>query len=247
MDFKPQLFASHTPDPDLLRQQFEQAMVCLTENYKPDPDSPSVTPMALAESMQHFFTIICAIDEHTKTVNQDEIHDIANHGLRLLNELCQWAQTLDCDDAYAQLEQLSLPIALWAVHHQLELDEIDIIINAISHVANNTQDPRYLSQLAELIEKIIHSISPEIKQDTDKSDPARPWRVLNLNHGIIATRSLDPKRMEAVFEQLLYRLPDDAPGFFAEGMEQMDLIDYPDHVRAVMKTYYQLTNQPTLH
>ena len=46
---------------------------------------------------------------------------------------------------------------------------------------------------------------------------------------------------------LVFRLPEDAPGFFAEGMEQMDIIDYPDHVRHVMQTYYQLTNQPTLH
>jgi hypothetical protein len=53
--------------------------------------------------------------------------------------------------------------------------------------------------------------------------------------------------MESVFEQLVFRLPEDAPGFFAEGMHQMDIIGYPDHVRNVMKTYYQLTNQPTLH
>lgn len=239
------------PNIQSLRRQFDGAMSCLLNSFQSDTNDDRVSPSALADSMQHFFNILDTIDRQRDGtgagIDQSEVTDIANHGLRLLNELCVWAGDLACEESYYQLEQLSLPIAYWAARYGLTLTELEIITNAISHIANNTQDTRYLSRLAELIEQIIESIASEIKRDADKSNPARPWRVLNLNHGIIATRSLDPKRMEAVFEQLIYRLPDDAAGFFAEGMEQMDIIDYPDHVRSVMQTYYRLTNQPTLH
>ncbi|MGD8925773.1 MAG: hypothetical protein PVG20_02915 [Thioalkalispiraceae bacterium] len=53
--------------------------------------------------------------------------------------------------------------------------------------------------------------------------------------------------MESVIEQLVFRLPEYAPGFFAEGMAQMNITGYPVHVRTVMQHYYQKTNQPTLH
>jgi len=231
-----------------MRQQFEGALACLLQNYIPNTAVQTVTPEQLAESMKHFFNILATIDHPTdEGVAIDEMDDLANHGLRLLQELCQWSQKLDCDASYYQFQQLSLPVAVWGAQHGLKLNEIEIIVNAVSHIANHTQDTRYLSKLAEIVESIIESVSPDIQRDLDKSNQSRPWRVLNLNHGIIATRCLDPKRMEAVFEQLIYRLPDDAAGFFAEGMQQMDIIDYPQHVRSVMQTYYQLTNKPTLH
>lgn len=248
MEFARRSYDKISPNLDSMRQQFDDALACLLRNYIPNDTEQTVGPDQLADSMKQFFNILASID-HTDTndVNRSDLDDLANHGLRLLQELCDWSQKLDCDESFYKFQQLSLPVAVWGAQHHLQLTDIEIIVDAISHIANNTQDTRYLSKLAEIIDNIIEQISPAIKRDHDKSNPGRPWRVLNLNHAIIATRCLDPKRMEAVFEQLIYRLPDDAPGFFAEGMQQMDIIGYPQHVRTVMKTYYQLTNQPTLH
>ena len=71
----------------------------------------------------------------------------------------------------------------------------------------------------------------------DRSNPWRPWRVLNLNTGIAATRSLDPELMKQVFDQLVKRLPDDVSGFFADGKRQMDAQDVPQEVRDVLNQY----------
>ena len=248
MELTSRIYDKNSPNLDSMREQFDDALSCLLDNYIPNTSDQTASPQDLGKSMQQFFNILASIDEATEETSiDDDMDDIANHGLRLLNELCHLSKKLGCEESYYKFEQLSLPLAVWSAQHHLILHDIEIIINAISHIANNTQDTRFLARLAEMIERIIDSVAPEIKQDLDKTNPDRPWRVLNLNHGIIATRSLDPKRMEAVFSQLLYRLPDDAAGFFAEGMEQMDIIDYPPHVRSVMQSYFQLTNQPTLH
>ena len=46
-----------------------------------------------------------------------------------------------------------------------------------------------------------------IKANIDKSKPGRPWRILNLNHGIIANRAHNTDIMNSVFEQLLLLYP----------------------------------------
>ena len=45
--------------------------------------------------------------------------------------------------------------------------------------------------------------------------------------------------MEQAFALLTRHLPEDAARFFTEGMQQMDALDYPEHVRAVMAKYHR--------
>jgi len=66
--------------------------------------------------------------------------------------------------------------------------------------------------------------------------------VLLLNHCIVATRSHNPELMEAAFAVLTDKLPADAPRFFSEGMQQMEALDYPGHVREVMEKYHRKWN-----
>jgi len=207
------------------------------------------SPDELGKSLDQFFNILAAIESkgQAQQFSADEMRDLADHGLGLLNQLNDWAIRLDCDEAQKIFTGLCIPVALWCARQNISLSQLEPVVNALTKLANNTQDTRLLGEISDAVGVIINSVAPGIKQDLDKSNPDRPWRVLNLNHGIVATRTHDPKRMEAVFEQLLYRLPEDAGEFFREGMEQMDRIDYPQHVRTVMQKYYELTNKPTLH
>jgi hypothetical protein len=127
--------------------------------------------------------------------------------------------------------------------------DIDIIQmkDEISATAKQNHEQQFPAELAGLIEVIIHAFTAEIKAELDISNPGRAWWVFNLNDAIIATCSHDPKRMESIFEQIVFRLPENAPDNFTQGMQQMDNIDYPEHVRTSMQTCFQLINQPTLH
>jgi hypothetical protein len=60
-----------------------------------------------------------------------------------------------------------------------------------------------------------------------------------MNYSIVATRTLTPELMEAAFRVLTEKLPEDAPRFFDEGMQQMDAQNYPPAVREVMEKYHR--------
>ncbi|MBI1423140.1 MAG: hypothetical protein GC149_06715 [Gammaproteobacteria bacterium] len=233
-----------------MQEQAEHALQQVVSAYHASSQSEQIGPDTLGKSLAQFFAILATIENQAKApqeVAQDQMQELADHGLGLMDNLNDWAIKLDCDEAQRIFTGLPIPIALWCARQHLPLTQLEPVVNALSKLANSTQDQLLLGEISDAVDVIIDAVTPQIKQDMDKSNPGRPWRVLNLNHGIVATRSHDPKRMEAVFEQLLYRLPEDAPGFFAEGLQQMDLIGYPQHVRTVMEKYYHLTNKPTLH
>ncbi len=79
--------------------------------------------------------------------------------------------------------------------------------------------------------QVADSCTSEIQQDLEPNDQLRPWRLLHINRSIVATRTHDPEIMKKAFDELLTYLPHEADIFFAEGMKEMDALDYPAHVR----------------
>jgi hypothetical protein len=179
-------------------------------------------------------------------VNADE-KAMSDMGLQVIYTLSQWAQHLHLNDATEDLEIIVLSYALWCARNLGYVAVLDPVVDAVSSYANRQSDSHVMNALSGTISEIMDAVTPEIKADKDKDDTSRPWRLLNFNYGIVATRSLDPHIMEQAFDQLLQRFPEEAAVFFKEGVEQMDIVDYPDHVRSVMERYYQTTNNPTLH
>lgn len=214
--------------------------------------APLTDPEQICAGLNRFADIIRHLDQQTEkatasTSNADEFQELSDFGLDLLNQLGGWCDQLKLTDTREALDEVIVTLGVWAARHLGPLHTLEPIVNALSKVANSTTDPAFLAELSYVYREIADAVAPTIKQDIDKSNPGRPWRILNLNYAIVATRSHQIDIMEQAFEQLLIRLPEDAPGFFREGIQQMDIIGYPDHVRRIMEKYYQLTNNPTLH
>jgi len=224
----------------------------------PLPQEALGDPAQIGENLKQFVRIVQHLDAQSHG-NGDgksrqalpdklkDLNELGDYGLGLLEAMSQWAEQLQLDELKVTLDELSIPIALWTARNIGNLSELGSVVDALSKIANQTQDPEFLAELSGIMDEIANATAPEVKQDKDKDDAERPWRILNLNHGIVATRTHDPQIMESVFEQILLRLPDDAPGFFREGLEQMDVVGYPTHVRHIMEKYYEMTNNPTLH
>lgn len=165
--------------------------------------------------------------------------EIAEYVFDLIDQLAIIVAHRGLQKEMLLLQRLAVPVANWLLLHHGVINRLDLLVNALASFANELTDPSRLKELSEQVEKIVGMAADDIKQDVDNSDPRRPWRVLNLNWGIIATRSHNTEVMERTFNQLLKNIPLDANNFFREGMQQMAIINYPQHVKDVMEKYYR--------
>lgn len=209
-----------------------------------------VTPAQLVEALTQLFAIIAKLDREegeTGPILRDDVTQLGDYGLSLLMDVATWANQMELPDARREVEKLALTVADWVVRHEGRLRTLEPVVNALALVANSTQDAATLERLAGFMARLSDAAADFIKHDLEKGNPGRPWRMLQLNRGIVATRSHNPALMERTFDELLRYLPEDAPAFFSQGMQQMEALDYPPHVRTVMDRYYQAWAAHKMH
>ena len=143
-------------------------------------------------------------------------------------------------------EILSASLALWIGSIGGKLSAPDAFVNVVAVLANQANDSEELSELYHILGKLLDACSDEIKQDMQKDEQGRPWRVLHLNRCIVATRAQNTEMMEQAFGELISNLPNDASGFFAQGMSQVNHGDYPDEVRDLMQKYHDEHHSPVI-
>ncbi|WP_455365771.1 hypothetical protein [Kaarinaea lacus] len=187
------------------------------------------------------------VDAPHQSLTRQEISEVGNHGIQLLETLSEWAQALELPYQTNQINAIMVMVALWIARHGGELSSIESVVNTLAEIANSTTDSDVLTELSYMMGELISAVSMETRFDFENIDHQHPWRVLNLNRGIIATRSHDTGLMEHVFDELIRNVPEDAEQFFKQGMQQMEELDYPDHVRAVMNRYLQQSKTRVLH
>lgn len=239
-----------------LNETFTELAARLIEAAPADPgqQDPADAPRLLVEAMQKVFQLLRMVQEKqsTEPPEANAEHDIHNtlgdYGFNLLADLSSIAGSLGLDDLSHELEGLSFPFAIWIARQSGALSTLEPIVNAISQQANSVREPIALEQLYELTGEIQDAVAPALQQDLEKTNPGRPWRILMLNRAIIATRSHRPELIETAYDSLLQYLPEEAPRFFREGMQQMVELDYPQPVRNLVEKYYNLWSvERTLH
>ena len=196
-------------------------------------------PTQVGEAMLQLIDVLRQIenDDTPQPGNATEINTLSEYGLHLLDELAKCAAGLDQTALAAEIEQLSLPYAVWIARQGGEIRHLSPVVNALAHLANQASRPVVMAALYSLCCELVEAASPALEEPAAR-DPQHPWRLLLLNRAIVATRSHNPELMESAFDAVVEHLPSDAQGFFAEGMEQTAIIDYPDPVRELMRRYF---------
>lgn len=180
-------------------------------------------------------------------LEEKDISRIGQYALDLLESLVAFVQN-KTGEQNQDLLRLSLPISLWVAEHGGKLSQIDMLVNSLAAYANETVDPDKLVELSAVIKQVIDACDDEIQRDIEQTNMMRPWRILNLNYCIVATRSYQPGIIQQAYDTLVRNLPQDAREFFIEGMQQMDIIGYPDEVREVVERYNKMWgSESTLH
>lgn len=240
-------------EPEQIKDVFDENTRAMVLSLQASSDASASSSLDMIKAMQTTIDIMMRQQSDRKNnspaiLSREELSEIGDYALNLLEQLAIVAANMGMQDAMISLQRLSLPVAYWLLQQGGNITKLDILVNALSGLANTITDAAELEQLSRLIGQIIEHTSAEIRQDLEQTNPMRPWRIINLNWGIVATRSHNAELMDKVFEQLVKNIPGDAKAFFTEGMQQMDIIGYPEHVRQVMEKYSKAWgNQDSLH
>ncbi len=230
------------------REKFTQLCEQLLEaekNHVHNSAEESVTTTIAA--MNQFFDIVEGVDKRQASFVTNDITDIGEHGLFILEKLIYQADENKSFVEKNSLQELSLVIADWVIKHEGQINILEPIVDALAQLANALKEPEELTALANFMGQIADACSDSIKQDVEITNMQRPWRILNINRGIVATRTHNTDTMRQVFSALIKALPMDAPGFFKEGMSEMVRLNYPQPVRDIMQEYFDQTDMPQIH
>ncbi len=216
----------------------EVMQAVLSENEKKQVlNEDGLGPVALASALSDFYQISSIMESGHQVMDTDQVSGFADYGLDLLDRLAYQLRLLEITDQRDRMAHIYASLAVWLVRRKAVLDNLEGIADGFAWIVNGLNDTSDLGEMCQLIEEVATSASEKKQMDEDRSNPWRPWRVLNLNAGIAATRSLDPRLMERVFDNLGRRLPYDMPGFLADGQRQMMTQNVPEAVREVMDRY----------
>jgi hypothetical protein len=225
--------------PTIADQTLEIMKRVINENEKTQKITDQASgPLALASAMSDFFELASGLEqEEGPRLESEAISELGHYALDLLDRLASQIWHLDIHDQRDNMARLFVSLAVWFARHNAILDNLQATADSFAILVNGEQDAGELANLSRLIDEVLESASDEIKTDEDRSDPWRPWRVLNLNSGVAATRALDTQLMQSTFEQMERRLPHDLAGFFADGKRQMDSQEVPQEVNHLITQY----------
>ena len=194
-------------------------------------------PLALASALSDFFQIAASLESDQNYMDSDDLTEFGAYGIDLLDRLDFLVRKLEIMDQRENVSRVIPSLAVWLARHDAIIDNLAGTADGFGLLVNGLSQPEDLAEVCQIMDEVIEAASEKLQMDEDKSDTWRPWRVLNLNAGIAATRSLDPELMERIFEKLGRRLPNDMPGFFADGKRQMAVQNVPEAASAVMNLY----------
>jgi len=231
------------------RDLFHSTVAEYLEDQDVDNDEVN-SPGQLLDAMDQAIDVMARADadsavqknmsaESIGMLEEKDISKIGQFALDILEGIVAFVQE-KTGEQKRDLLRLSIPVSLWVARHGGKLSQIDMLVNSLAGYANEVSDPQVLADLARIFREIIDACDTEIRRDLEQTNMMRPWRILNLNYGIIATRSHQPQLIEQAYDTLVKNLPQDARQFFKEGMQQMDIVGYPDEVRQVVERYNKM-------
>src|SRR5512139_1727667 len=177
-----------------LRKSLQQATLKIQQasadsNIEPRTEA---TPDQLAAAVDDLLGEFDALDQEHGERGMIATPDISAMGEEIignLGELGLLADRLELEKESHVMDDLVLEIAHWLIRHRGEIRALEPVVNALAIKANHHRDPNVLTSLFYVLKDVIEHTAPEISNDADKSALTRPWRVLNFNCAIVATRT----------------------------------------------------------
>jgi hypothetical protein len=229
-----------------LALQVMQAILAKNDELKEIPEDES-GPLALARALSDFFEIAAALESGAGSMEPDELDEFCGYGLELLDRQSFMVRRLGITDQRDRIARLFASMGVWIARRDATIDNLDGTADGFGLIVNGLSAPADLHAICSLLEEVTVAASKKLQVDEERGDSWRPWRVINMNAGLAATRSQDPALMERTFLRMGRRLPDDMPRFLAHSLRQALAQEAPEASTAVIRRFMQKWPEPAPH
>jgi hypothetical protein len=194
-----------------------------------------VTPDQLVDAIEQLLEILerNPADDPTEPMREEgEAEKVGNHAMDFLHDLTVYTDRLGLEETTGELQMVAVAVAMWLASWEAPIRTIELAVNGLGQLANNTGDPQELGRILGLMDRLVDAAGPEARADLETTNPYRAWRILLLNRGIVAVRAGDADGVRRAFAAIRERLPEDADPFFREAQAQ---VQGGEHPRAVVE------------
>ena len=194
--------------------------------------------IALAAAVGDFLAVCAQLDAEygaDNTLPVQDAGDAADEALRCATELDAWLDRFELSSGRPTLYAVMLGIGLWAMRHQLPLSSPEPIVNALAFRANEASTKQDTAAAFAMMQGFIAHLAPGLDADLERSNPERPWRLLNLNFAITAIRTGDAALMRFAFDTLNAHLPEERAGFYEEACALAAQPGFPMEARGLIE------------
>lgn len=165
----------------------------------------------------------------------EDAPEAVDEALRALTELESWLIRLGLNDQIVRMQTLEIGIGYWAMRHGLPITAVEPIVNALAEQSNAADSKQETAAVFALMQGFISHFSPAHEADLERSNPQRPWRLLNLNFAITSIRTGDEALMRFAFDTLNAHLPDERYGFYEEAHTLASQPGFPLATRGIIE------------
>ena len=148
----------------------------------------------------------------------------------------------DVNKALGKMKLKEAVPALWAALKKNEAAKDRYlriaIVNALAARSNAATTRQETAAVYALMQGFIQHLLPQLGADLERSNPERPWRLLNLNFAITAIRTGDATMMRYAFNELNLHLPDECAGFYQEALALASRPGFPNETRQLIEVEY---------
>jgi hypothetical protein len=172
------------------------------------------------------------------------LDDSLNEALRSCAELQATADASAGHEAGTAADAVCIGVALWAMRHDQPIRVAEPLVNALGRRANAGSTRQDMAAVYALMQGAVAHLQATLGADLERSNPERPWRILNLNFAITAIRTGDEAMIDHAFAQLNAALPDEAEGFYGEALKLAVESGLPAEITSRIEAQLAARRQP---
>ena len=201
------------------RRVAEAIQTAYRQRYAGASGGGALDVITLLAVVSDFLAVMSRLDDEygpDSALPVENASEAVDEALRALAELESWLIRFELEDQRVPLQAIAIGLGYWAMRHGLSIMATELIVNALAAQSNAAASTQETAAVYAMMQGFISHFSLCLKADLERSNPQRPWRLLNLNFAITAIRTGDATLMRYAFDTLNAHLPDERTGFYEE-------------------------------